>query len=265
MGSTWEEVRSDRLVWAAIVGGQKLWRHAPLQAKPLPFELVNSLLDCALANPLLDYDLLCFLAMLALGFSACARSGKLTLPDTIRFRDTEKLPDRDSVVISKSGFRRSGAKLFLLSTGSPLTRTWFVMRLHAEFGRAYSGHSLRSGGATHYALRGFLPAEIQRIGHWKSAAWEEYICISPELNMALLAHRNFGELNCICTACGENGHWSIDMKCPQHKRHSEWKSKSGSSAVNANAVTEMSTNHTIYSIGESSGAAPLRNTYVNKV
>ncbi|SCZ91388.1 BZ3500_MvSof-1268-A1-R1_Chr1-2g01376 [Microbotryum saponariae] len=49
--------------------------------------------------------------------------------------------------------------------------------------------------------------------------------------------------DCVCTACGENGHWSIDMKCPQHKRHSEWKSKSGSSAVDANAVTEMSTNH----------------------
>ncbi|SGY47853.1 BQ5605_C001g00583 [Microbotryum silenes-dioicae] len=64
--------------------------------------------------------------------------------------------------------------------------------------------------------------------------------------------------DCVCTACGENGHWSIDMKCPQHKRHSEWKSKSGSSAVDANTVTEMSTNHTIYSIGESSGAAPLR-------
>ncbi|SGY38984.1 BQ5605_C003g02117 [Microbotryum silenes-dioicae] len=68
--------------------------------------------------------------------------------------------------------------------------------------------------------------------------------------------------NCVCTACGENGHWSIDMKCPQHKQHSEWKSKSGSSAVDANTVTEMSTNHTIYSIGESSGAALLRNTWI---
>ncbi|SGY11864.1 BQ5605_C011g06299 [Microbotryum silenes-dioicae] len=68
MGSTWEEVRSDCLVWAAIVGGQKLWRHALVQAKPLPFEMVNSLLDRALSDPLLDYNRLCFLAMLALGF-----------------------------------------------------------------------------------------------------------------------------------------------------------------------------------------------------
>ncbi|SGY38660.1 BQ5605_C003g02057 [Microbotryum silenes-dioicae] len=84
---------------------------------------------------------------------------------------------------------RIGAKLFMSSTGSPPTCTWFVTRLHVEFGRAYSGHSLRSGGTTHYVLRGFLPAEIQRIGRWKSAAWEEYIRISPELNMALLAHQ----------------------------------------------------------------------------
>ncbi|SGY26448.1 BQ5605_C018g08736 [Microbotryum silenes-dioicae] len=233
MGSEWKEVRSNRLVRAAIVGGQKLWRHAPVRAKPLPFDMLSTTLRRARSDPLLVNNHLCFLAMLALGFSACASSGELTLPDTIRFRDADKLPSRDSVVVSKTGFRVRlpyhkadrrwrgsflqvvtratgphfidvlslflaardfrfrtmgvGAKLFLTSSRVPPTRNWFITWLHAEFGREYSGHSLRSGGATHYAILGFLPAEIQRIGRWKSAAWEEYVRISPDLNMALLA------------------------------------------------------------------------------
>ncbi|SGY54105.1 BQ5605_C006g03840 [Microbotryum silenes-dioicae] len=220
MGSEWEEVRSNRLVRAAIVGGQKLWRHAPVRAKPLPFDVLSTTLRRARSDPLLDYDRLCFLAMLALAFGACARSGKLTLPDTIRFRDADKLPSCNSVIVSKTGFRVRlpyhkadqrwrgsflqvvtratrphfidvlslflaacdfrfrtmgvGAKLFLTSSGVPPTRNWFITRLHAEFGRKYSGHLLHSGGATHYAILGFLPAKIQRIGCWKSAAWEEY-------------------------------------------------------------------------------------------
>ncbi|KDE03492.1 hypothetical protein MVLG_06054 [Microbotryum lychnidis-dioicae p1A1 Lamole] len=77
--------------------------------------------------------------------------------------------------------------LFVTKAGLPPTRTWFVSRLRRAFGPSYSGHSLRSGGATHYALRG-LPAEvIKRLGRWRSTAWEDYVRVSPQLQQALLS------------------------------------------------------------------------------
>ncbi|SGY56011.1 BQ5605_C006g04101 [Microbotryum silenes-dioicae] len=76
--------------------------------------------------------------------------------------------------------------LFLTRGGLPPTRTWFIGRLRRTFGSAYSGHSLRAGGATHYALQGLLADIIKRLGCWRSSAWEQYVRVSLQLQQALL-------------------------------------------------------------------------------
>ncbi|GAA5896358.1 hypothetical protein JCM5296_002710, partial [Sporobolomyces johnsonii] len=75
--------------------------------------------------------------------------------------------------------------LFITASGALPIRTWFVRQLRAQFGSRYSGHSLRSGGATYYATVGWSSTEIQRQGRWRSTAWEDYVRITPSLALAL--------------------------------------------------------------------------------
>ncbi|EIN05648.1 hypothetical protein PUNSTDRAFT_30536, partial [Punctularia strigosozonata HHB-11173 SS5] len=51
--------------------------------------------------------------------------------------------------------------LWLRSDGSVPTRRWFISHLHCHFGPQFSGHSLRSGGATALAAEGVPPDLIQ--------------------------------------------------------------------------------------------------------
>jgi hypothetical protein len=68
--------------------------------------------------------------------------------------------------------------------GTPPTRRWFVDQLQRSFSRRWTGHSFRSGGASWYFLRGASDRDIQRLGRWKSKAFEDYIRLRPELSMA---------------------------------------------------------------------------------
>lgn len=72
--------------------------------------------------------------------------------------------------------------LLLRSNGYIPTRNWFMKRLRQVFGNHRSGHSLRAGGATAYAQAGVRMETIQRMGRWKSDAFETYIHGHPLLN-----------------------------------------------------------------------------------
>lgn len=73
--------------------------------------------------------------------------------------------------------------LLLRSNGYIPSRTWFIKRLQQVFGDTRSGHSLRAGGATAYARSGVRLEIIQRMGRWKSDAFESYIHGHPLLNL----------------------------------------------------------------------------------
>lgn len=79
--------------------------------------------------------------------------------------------------------------LLLRSNGYIPTRSWFMKRLQQVFGDTRSGHSLRAGGATAYARSGVRMEVIQRMGRWKSDAFESYIHGHPLLNL-LAAQQN---------------------------------------------------------------------------
>lgn len=88
--------------------------------------------------------------------------------------------------------RNTGARtrchpaLFVREDGTIPTRSWFMSRLRANFGTAYAGHSVRSGGATDLATRGIPDSIIQKMGRWSSAAFQIYIRKNPAL-LAVLA------------------------------------------------------------------------------
>ena len=58
-----------------------------------------------------------------------------------------------------------------------------MKRLKTLFGEERSGHSLRAGGATAYAQSGVRMETIQRMGRWKSDAFETYFQGHPLLNL----------------------------------------------------------------------------------
>lgn len=87
-------------------------------------------------------------------------------------------------------------QLWLDSRGRVPTRSWFLARLHKLFDTPASspapnigGHSLRSGGATWYAILGFSDDRIQALGRWSSDAFKRYIRKHPVLLQALLHAR----------------------------------------------------------------------------
>lgn len=75
------------------------------------------------------------------------------------------------------------APLFCFRDGSFLTRERFVREVRRLLTLAgidpapYSGHSFRIGAATTVAQAGLDAALIQTLGHWKSSAYQLYICI----------------------------------------------------------------------------------------
>ena len=71
--------------------------------------------------------------------------------------------------------------LFVLSTGSPLSRSHLVANLHTALRQAgldesrYNGHSFRIGAATTAAQQGLEDSLIQTLGRWRSEAYKIYI------------------------------------------------------------------------------------------
>lgn len=78
-------------------------------------------------------------------------------------------------------------QLFLTSAGNPPTRAWFMRRFRRHFTGNVSGHSPRSGAATFLATLGWPRDLIQRMGRWKSDAFEMYVRKNPALLQAFLS------------------------------------------------------------------------------
>lgn len=72
-------------------------------------------------------------------------------------------------------------ELFLRSNGDSPNRRWFITRLNEQCGSIYSGHSLRSGGATYYASINVDRPTIQDLGRWSSDVYRSYIQSNPAL------------------------------------------------------------------------------------
>lgn len=66
-------------------------------------------------------------------------------------------------------------ELFITSSGSPPSRKWFLSRFHQHFDKTFSGHSLRSGGATALAQAGATLDFIKSAGRWSSEALLIYV------------------------------------------------------------------------------------------
>lgn len=76
--------------------------------------------------------------------------------------------------------------LWLTSTGAIPTRRWFLSRLQSVLVGNVSGHSMRAGGATHFASIGWPDDRIQALGRWSSDAYRIYIRKNPVVLQALL-------------------------------------------------------------------------------
>ena len=82
--------------------------------------------------------------------------------------------------------------LFLLQSGSPLTRALLVDNLQKALRQAglnhkdYNGHSFRIGAATSAAQRGLEDSLIQTLGRWRSDAYKIYIKLpAPSSQLSL--------------------------------------------------------------------------------
>jgi hypothetical protein len=98
-------------------------------------------------------------------------------PDPLRIFLTY-LSSRDSLFPNR-------AELWLRENGSVPTRSWFIHRLRSLFPNDIAGQSMRAGGATDLAARGFPPDAIMLIGRWLSDDWRKYVRQHPTLMHAL--------------------------------------------------------------------------------
>lgn len=77
------------------------------------------------------------------------------------------------------------AELWLCKSGTIPTQSWFLHHLHSYFPLDTCGQSLRAGGATDLASRGFTPDIIMMIGRWLSCDFRKYIRRHPAFLHAL--------------------------------------------------------------------------------
>jgi hypothetical protein len=78
-------------------------------------------------------------------------------------------------------------ELWLRRNGEIPTQSWFNGRFQAVFvNHGFSGHSMRTGGATALALAGVSPQLIQAVGRWSSDEFKKYIWIHPYILQALI-------------------------------------------------------------------------------
>ncbi|KAI0055192.1 hypothetical protein BV25DRAFT_1773520, partial [Artomyces pyxidatus] len=64
-------------------------------------------------------------------------------------------------------------------------RSWFISRMRRFLPTSFAGHSLRAGGATHFASEGWPDDRIQALGRWSSEAFRIYIRKNPVFLQAL--------------------------------------------------------------------------------
>ena len=92
---------------------------------------------------------------------------------------TDKAMCLVSAVLAYMAVRGPGpGPLFQFQDGRFLTRARLVMEVKEAISAAgvdsspYSGHSFRSGAATTAARQGIAEATIQKLGRWKSSAYQ---------------------------------------------------------------------------------------------
>ena len=81
-------------------------------------------------------------------------------------------------------------ELWLTSSRSIPTYSWFVAKLRSTLGPNVGGHSIRSGAATALALAGVPDNVIQAMGRWASEAFKIYIRKHPIVLHALIHGRS---------------------------------------------------------------------------
>ncbi|KAH9810709.1 hypothetical protein DFH28DRAFT_984839 [Melampsora americana] len=152
-------------------------------------------------------------SLLGIGFGGLHCLGELTIPDSSKYFDPRKIILRSSLwfLLCKKfvqynlpyskgdsnyigapviihGFSNTSAcpilrdkdfisspGLFITSNGSLPTRNWFMSRFRSHFDKSFSGHSLRSGGATALAQSGHTMHYIKSAGCWSSDAFLIYV------------------------------------------------------------------------------------------
>jgi hypothetical protein len=102
---------------------------------------------------------------------------KFSCPSLLHF--TRYLSSRDALFPLTS-------PLWLTSTGTIPTRSFFLRRLRAFFPSDIAGQSLRAGGATMLADLGVSPHIIQAAGRWSSEAFRIYVRKNPFLLQNLI-------------------------------------------------------------------------------
>ena len=147
------------------------------------------------------HDDLCWLTMLLCAFFGLLRVGELVWPDSPDLQVHSQLTSRSSVLSDATSFsftvprrksddRFEGSRVCITASSlSPDPHALFLQYLGCrDAALAFSGHSLRAGGATSLAAAGVSPAQIQAIGHWSSSAWQRYVRKNPTLLQTLLFH-----------------------------------------------------------------------------
>lgn len=86
--------------------------------------------------------------------------------------------------------------LFLLHDGGPLTPARLNQILREALGDGFSTHSLRIGIATAATAVGVDDATVQRLGRWRSSAFNGYVRgLRPDIERALLAVASAADLS----------------------------------------------------------------------
>ncbi|THH13228.1 hypothetical protein EW146_g6963 [Bondarzewia mesenterica] len=107
--------------------------------------------------------------------------------------EADPLPIFNAYLSSRDSLFRLRPALWLTSAGTPPTRAWFLRRLRTIFPTDIAGHSLRAGGATHFAAAGWPDERIQALGRWTSQAFKTYIRKNPVILQALVHGRTIAE------------------------------------------------------------------------
>ena len=71
--------------------------------------------------------------------------------------------------------------LWVLTDGTPPTRSWFMRRLQQFFPDSILGHSMCAGGATALAAAGLPDDRIRLRGRWTSDAYQLYLHCNPSI------------------------------------------------------------------------------------
>jgi len=98
----------------------------------------------------------------------------------------DPVPVFAAYLTSRDRLARFNPYLWVDSRGTVPSRSWYLARLHRLLPGSFGGHSLRSGGATFFAARGWSYDRIQTLGRWSSDAFRVYIRKHPALLHAAL-------------------------------------------------------------------------------